>query len=163
MTMINFDVNSRLTKWFVWSCNHLGGFTTATYRDADDKEHTKSGEYYVANGTTLCHIFWAILWAPLLLIVFSGFIITMFVMIHIEGHYVFVNKHPDYSPILQTASYFIPEVIVLVGCLIVLIVVFAVIGASRTGFFTLLWQYLKGIKQRVCPLVHFYGHVEPAE
>ena len=28
---------------------------------------------------------------------------------------------------------------------------------ARVGFFALLWQYLKGIKQHICPLVQFGG------
>ena len=39
--------------------------------------------------------------------------------------------------------------------LVFAILVLAIIGGSKTGFFALLWQYLKGIKERICPLVRF--------
>lgn len=152
--MINLSANSRLTKWFVWSCDHLP-LTTSTYRDDDNREHWHDGAFYVSAGTTLCHIFWAMMWVPLIIITVAGMGTVFIAMIHIEGHYEFVAQHPDYSPALQAASYFIPEIALIGAAFPVLIVILAIIGGSKSGFFSLLWQYLRGVKQRVCPLVHF--------
>ncbi|HWX13483.1 MAG TPA: hypothetical protein VNY06_01160 [Methylocella sp.] len=163
--MIDLDATGRLTKWFVWSVDHLpmtNGYIDSGKDDVPDT--AKSGAWYVEHGTTLCHVFWAILWVPLLGAAFAGFMFSMVIMMHVEAHYEFVEKHPFANPVIQVASYFIPEAFLLGVALLVGIIILALMGGSKTGFFSLLWQYLKGIKQRICPLVHFDGaHMQPAE
>jgi hypothetical protein len=79
----------------------------------------------------------------------------MIVMIHIEGHYDFVANHPHYPAILLAASYFIPEIVLLGASLVFATIILAIIGGSKSGFFVLLWQYLKALKHHICPVVHF--------
>ncbi len=35
------------------------------------------------------------------------------------------------------------------------VIMLAIYGAEKSWFLKILWPYLKGIKNRVCPLVHF--------
>lgn len=159
--MINIKSNNTLARWFVWSCDHLP-LTTGTYQE-DDKEHSRSGAHYIQNGTTLCHIFWAILWVPLISVSLVAFVLSLFVMVHITGHNEFVASHPYSGQLMQASAYFIPEAIMLVIGLVVGLLIFAIIGGSKSGFFGFLWQYLKGVKQRVCPLVRFDGAEDDAK
>lgn len=154
--MIRLEANNLLVRWFVWCCDHLI-ITVGTYRDDDGKKQRRTGAYYVQNGTTLCHVFWASLWFPLILVAFAGFALSMITMMHVEMHYEFVANHPYANPALQFASYFVPEGFLLIFAAVVLVIILTVIGGSKSGFFSLLWQYLKGIKSRVCPLVKFEG------
>jgi hypothetical protein len=155
--MIRLEASNLLVRWFVWCCDHLPATTGYLLSEKPGAESgpAKTGAWYVENGTTLCHLFWACLWVPLLGTAFVGFVLLMVIMVHVEGHYEFVAKNPDSNPVLQVAAYFFPEVFLLAGILAVGIIALAVIGGSKTGFFSLLWQYLKGLKNRVCPLVKF--------
>lgn len=153
--MINLDANGRLTKWFVWSVDHLP-FTAGSYK-VEDEERYRTGEHYITNGTTLCHIFWATLWMPLITVAFLGLLATLVVMMHVLPGLDFAQKHPDFSPAAQIAMYFLPEWVALLLAVVVGTIILAIMGGSKTGFFALLWSYLKGIKQRICPIVHFDG------
>lgn len=155
--MINLEANSLISRWFSWSCDHLP-FTTAHYQEVvDDKRIYKcrSGAHYLSNGTTLCHVFWAILWVPLLVIAVACFFLFIIGAVHVLGHNDFVRQHPDSGVLLDAAAYFLPEAAVLGGAIISGLVFLVVFGGAKAGFFSLLWRYLKGIKQKVCPLVGF--------
>ncbi len=154
--MIRLETTNLLTRWFVWSCDRIpmtNGYIPSGKDDVPDTP--KSGVWYVENGTTLCHLFWACLWAPMLLVAVAAFALSMLVMVHLEGHYEFVEKHPDAPFIARAAAYFFPEMAILAFVIVFGTVVLAVVGGSKTGFFSLLWQYMKGLKNRVCPLVKF--------
>ncbi len=154
--MINLASESNLTKWFIWSCDHLPFTVTRIYSGENDHQGIRrTGVSYVENGTTLCHIFWAALWVPIAIAALAGFLLFILAAMHFYGHQDFVASHPDASPLASVASYFIPEIIALVFATAMGIFILSVIGGSKVGFFALLWQYLKGIKQRVCPLVRF--------
>lgn len=148
--MINLKSDSLLARWFVWSCDHLP-FTG-----------TRKGNCYLSEGTTLCHIFWAILWVPLLAIAFVGFFSFVMLMLHIAAHDNFIaSKSPGFvvdHPLLSFGAYFMPEAVALGMVGAGGLIIFACIGGSKVGFFQLLWQYLKSIKHRVCPLVRFDGN-----
>lgn len=160
--MIRLQTANFLVRWFVWSCDHMPFTVTAVY-DEDKRKHIpRTGAYYVANGTTLCHIFWAILWVPLLLAVFGVLFLILLLAIHVGMHNDIVNESGVTSPIASAALYFVPELFALGAGALFGFVLLALIGGSKTGFFMLLWQYLKGVKSRICPLVRFeeenYAH-----
>ena len=158
--MINLDADSRLARWFVWSCDQLPFTVTHNY-DEDGKDlGRRKGASYIANGSTLCHIVWAVLWVPIAAAAFSGFFIFMFVALHFSIHSDFAMSNPNIGPLANFAAYFIPEGLALGTAALVGIIILSLIGGSKVGFFKLLWQYLRGIKQRVCPLVHFDGVVK---
>jgi len=153
--MINLDSDSRLTKWFVWSCDHLPLTVTHIY-DADGKDHgRRKGISYIASGTTLCHIFWAALWVPIAGTAIFSLFAFIIVIMHIASHDDFIKSYPDVGPVANFASYFFPEGVALVIAAAAGILILSIIGGSKVGFFKLLWEYLKGIKQRICPLVKF--------
>lgn len=155
--MISLERGSLLTRYFIWSCDHLP-LTTANYHveeDGKEGECYRTGTHYVENGTTLCHIFWAILWVPLIAVAILSFILFMLCAVHVIMHRDFMIKNPDAGPVLNVATYFLPEafmagIALLAGCIILIC-----IGGSKVGLFSLLWQYLKGVKQHICPLVRF--------
>jgi len=157
--MINLESRGLLAKWFVWSCDHLP-LTTAHYIEGEGngkRERSRSGAYYIERGTTLCHIFWAILWVPLIVVAVIGFIGFILCAVHVIEHDTFMSKNPDAGLILNVATYFLPEAFMACFALAAGCIILACIGGSKTGFFSLLWQYLKGIKQHICPLVRFGG------
>ena len=157
--MISLESGGILARYFVWSCDHLP-LTTASYYVVEEGkkiERRRTGAHYIGYGTTLCHIFWAILWVPLISAAIVSFFVFMFGLMHVLAHNDFMLKNPDSGAFVSAASYFLPEafaagIMLVAGC-----VVLACIGGSKTGFFSLLWQYLKGVKQRICPLVRFDG------
>jgi hypothetical protein len=84
--MINLDADSRLAKWFVWICDHLPltvGDYTVNGSDGEEERKYRTGEHYLTAGTTLCHVFWAVLWVPLLGAAAFGFLASMIVMMHV--------------------------------------------------------------------------------
>ncbi len=155
--MIRLESSSLLTRYFVWSCDHLP-LTAGNYVVKDgEKEmwHLKTGRSYLESGTTLCHIFWAIFWVPVLGAAIIGSVAFYIGGLHFLMHRDFMRGHPDAGPLLNVAAYFMVEWVMLGIALFAGCVILAIIGGSKTGFFSLLWQYLKGIKERVCPLVQF--------
>lgn len=155
---MNLDASTRMAKWFVWSCDHLP-LTVGQYivkdNDGDRVSRARTAAYYITNGTTLCHLFWAMLWVPLAIAAAFGFVLSMVVFAHVAMHDSFVLDHPYVSPALQVAAYFLPEAWLIVFAFAFGLIILTCIGGAKSGFFSLLWQYLKGIKSRVCPLVQF--------
>ena len=86
---------------------------------------------------------------------------------HISTHDDLVRRNYELfydHPALGIAAYFVPEAIAAAAIAVGGLIILACIGGNKVGFFALLWQYLKGIKQRICPLVHFGGaRLEAAE
>jgi hypothetical protein len=157
--MISLESGGVLARYFVWSCDHLP-MTTAWYtvkEDGKNIERSRNGAHYIEQGTTLCHIFWSILWVPLFSVAIASFAILVICAVHVGLHNGFMRSHSDAGPLVDVATYFFPEAFVLGVALLAGCLVFAIIGISKVGFFSLLWQYLKSIKQRVCPLVRFGG------
>lgn len=154
--MINLDANSRLSKWFVWCCDHLPLTVTRVYGgEGDHAGKRRTGASYIEGGTTLCHVFWAILWVPLLGTAFVSLAVFLFTSVHFLAHRDFIRQNPDAGAVVDVLAYFIPEAFMLGAVVVVGLMILAVIGGSKVGIFRLLWQYLKGMKQRICPLVRF--------
>lgn len=155
--MINLESGGLIARYFIWSCDHLP-FTTGWYTVEEAGEEIarrRTGAYYVERGTTLCHIFWAIFWVPLIHAAFASIFLFVFSSVHVIVHDNFIREHPYSGPFVSAATYFLPEAFAIGIALAVGSLILAVIGGSKVGFFSLLWQYLKGVKQRICPLVRF--------
>ena len=172
--MINLDTDSTLTKWFVWSCDHLPFTGTRDYGEGKPQDgERRRGAYYVERGTTLCHLFWAMLWVPLLAVAVATGILVLFVAAHVGMAHSPVKdqficglqtcRQMTYVDEYGVLSYFFLEGMMLTVVAGVALLFTILFGASKVGFFGLLWQYLKGIKQHVCPLVRFGGHPQAAE
>lgn len=157
--MINLETDSRLAKWFVWCCDNLPLTVTRDHSD-ESKEPDgvrRKGAYYLERGTTLCHIFWATLWVPLAVLAVAGLTVFMFGFMHFQTYHDFNDK-------IGPVAFFMPEMFALAGAAIFGTILLVLIGGSKSGFFKLLWQYLKGAKSRICPLVRFDdAHLTPAE
>jgi len=147
--MINLRPNGLTTKWFIWCCDHLPLTVTRDYSN-EKKEMgvRRTGAYYVENGTTLCHIVWAILWAPMMIAILGALFLCAILLIHI-------GSYEKYSPEYGIAGAFVPEAFIVGVALCVALLVFSLIGADKLGLGKLVWAYLKSIKSRVCPLVRF--------
>jgi hypothetical protein len=129
--MIQLDPNSLVTKYFLWQCDHNVFVTNAD--PVDNKYVRRKGAYYLEHGTTLCHIFWATLWMPLVAAAIIGFLLVMLAALHVSAYEAFSAKF------------------VIAAALLTLILM----GAGKLPFWKLVWLYLKGIKNRICPLVQF--------
>jgi hypothetical protein len=134
--MIRLARNSRLTMWFVGCCDYLP-FASS-----------KKGIHYLENGTTLCHIFWAALWMPIIAVCLAGLAVFIFGM----GH---VAAYREYGYRIGPAAFIAPELFALGMAVVFATVALAIIGGDKSGFFKLLRQYLSGVKSRICPLVKF--------
>jgi hypothetical protein len=144
--MVNLRPTGNVAKWFVWCCDHLPATVAMDY--GAKPVVSRKGMYYVENGTNLCHIFWAILWVPLLIVAVASFVLFMVVIAHVALY----REHSDQMGIVAA---FIPEEFVLASALLGGILILAILGASKIGFFKLLWLYLTSLKGRICPLVKF--------
>lgn len=146
--MINLRSNSILARWFVWCCDHLPATVTRDYSVNKQNGVRRSGSHYIKTGTTLCHIFWAILWVPLLVCAAAAFGLSVFVYMHVDLYH-------KYSKNLGIAAAFIPEGFVFAFVATIALLSFSIIGASNVGLLKLIWLYLTSLKSRVCPLVSF--------
>lgn len=146
--MIDLDPKGTLTSIFVWCCDHLPLTVTRDYSEDKRDGIRRTGAHYIEHGTTLCHIFWAILWMPILWAAAVAFIIFMIVMIHVAGY-------RDHGETMGVAAYFIPEMAAAGIGSLAGVVILVTIAASKGGLLNLIWEYLKGMKSRVCPLVVF--------
>jgi hypothetical protein len=156
--MIRLDATNILTRWFMWSCDNLPLTATRDYADKSRPNGVRrTGAYYVERGTTLCHLFWAVLWMPLIVVGIACFVFVVFVFIHIGTHDDFIGRNGITSPLASALAYLLPEGFALGGALVIGIMILAVSGAGKTGFFKLLWQHLKSVKNRVCPFIEFEG------
>lgn len=148
--MINLDTNNLVVRYFAWCCDHLPLAVTRDYRVNTTVGVRRNSAYYVENGTTLCHMFWAMLWLPLLGTAFVAVVLLAFGLLHVQ-------MYIEHGGTLGVAAFFMPEEFVLAVLPVMALIRFAIFGASKSDFFKLLWLYLKGIKSRVCPLVRFGG------
>lgn len=146
--MIKLEMNGRLTRWFVWCCDNLPATVTRDYSENKLNGVRRKGAYYLERGTTLCHIFWATLWVPIAVGFFVSLLVFLFGMLH-------VSAYDDFGDKLGPAAFLLPEAIALGIAVLLALLILTVVGGDKSGFFKLLWQYLSGIKSRVCPLVKF--------
>jgi hypothetical protein len=144
--MIQLDPNSLVTKYFLWQCDHNVFVTNAD--PVDNKYVRRKGAYYLEHGTTLCHIFWATLWMPLVAAAIIGFLLVMLAALHVSAYEAFSAK-------FGIAAFFAPEFFVLGFVIAAALLTLILMGAGKLPFWKLVWLYLKGIKNRICPLVQF--------
>lgn len=131
---MTIDPASRLGRWFVWSCDHLPAVST------------RSSEDHLERGVSLCFVFWATLWGPLLNLMFVAVAVTLFVLFHVVTY-----DHGQTE--LGGFGFLWPEV-VLLGVLVTLALLVG-LTAAFLGLDRLTGAYLRGLKKRVCPLVTF--------
>ena len=141
--MIHLRADSRLARWFLFCCKL--GFAI------------KPGAHYLANGTTLCHIAWVTFWFPLIAVAVFSLLATTFVLTHLMLHDEFVSGYGELAQNTAVfyASYFLLEGIILAIVAVAGMIILACIGGNKVGFFRLLVQYVRALKQRICPLVRF--------
>src|ERR1700677_1727750 len=126
--MIKFSPDTLLARWFVWCCDHFPGTVTREYGNGKPSNGIRrTGAHYIAKGTSLCHIFWAILWVPLMWIAFCSFIVFGVIMLH-------VHLYRDNSDHLGIFAAFIPEGLLLLVVFLAGTLILAVMGASKVGF-----------------------------
>jgi hypothetical protein len=136
--VITLDKDSLKARFFLRCLRAIEGFTCG--RDSDDK--LKKPEWYIENGTTLCHFFWACFLVPLIALGLLSFFMLAIVSIHIIAY----REH-------GTVGLFIPIGTVIGTGLAVVIILLAILGAGNAG----LLAYLKALKGRICPLITFTG------
>lgn len=147
--MIDLHPDGILTRWFVWCCDHLPLTVTRDYGEGKPSHGSRrSGAYYLERGTTLCHVFWASLWVPLIGTALGTVLFCLFIFMHVA-----LYRDKDNATGVWVA--FIPEITVIAAVVPGAVVILAVMGAGKVGFIRLLWTYLKALKSRVCPLVKF--------
>lgn len=60
--MISLDTHSRMTKIFLWCLWHP--MARGKFTDESGVAKARHPNWYIENGTTLCHFFWVCLWLP---------------------------------------------------------------------------------------------------
>ena len=66
-----------------------------------------------------------------------------------------VGMHVEMYQRLGTPGLLVPIGFVLGMAVAVAVFVLVFIVSDKSGFFKLLWHYLKGLKDRVCPFIRF--------
>ena len=148
--MIRLKTTNFWTRWFAWCCDYLPLTGTRDYSEDDPNGTRRGGAWYLEHGTTLCHLFWAMFWLPLAVAVLGASVAGLFLFTIVEVH---IQTYYDYGAV----GLLIPAGVV-AGCVAVIgALVLILIGGEKSGFFKLLWSYLRGLKDHVCPLVKFEG------
>ena len=136
--MIKMSKGSLQTRFFMWCLQNP--MTRGSKKGPDGKDEYRPREYYIENGTTLCHFFWACFWCPLILMTPIVFVAFVLISIH-------VNAYEAYG----APGLLIPSG-VFVGCAAaVACAILAVIGGGKIG----LLAYLAALKKKICPLMKF--------
>jgi len=145
--MIDLQQNTFLVRYFVWSCDHLPLTGTTDYTKGGEGER-RYGSHYIETGTTLCHLFWVVLWMPMIVAAFSAAVAVMLALVQISAY-------ENHRAKLGIAAFFIPEFIIMGAAAAIGLIILIVFGAGKSGFMKMLWLYLKSIKHRICPLIRF--------
>jgi hypothetical protein len=136
--MIILQKDSRQARFFRWCLNNP--FAIGNYQKDDGTYEDRKPDWYIENGTTLCHFFWACFWIPMIIVGLLSFVLMMVFQAHVEAY----NK-------FGTIGLFIPSGMV-IGVIFTVGTIFLVImGADKVG----LLKYLKAIKEKVCPRITF--------
>jgi hypothetical protein len=112
--------------------------------DVEGKLTKRPVDWYLENGTTLCHFFWTCFWLPLATVALVGAMFGLWFVALVSAH---VEAYHNYGII----GLFMP-IGILIGVILALaLIILSIIGVSKVG----LWDYLKAIKERVCPRMAF--------
>lgn len=112
--------------------------------DTDGKSTVKPIDWYLENGTTLCHFFITCFWLPLATIAVVGGLLGVWTFALVDMH---VQAYQAYG----VPGLFLPVGVLIGAILSGALVVLSIIGAGKVG----LWGYLTAIKDRVCPRMGF--------
>jgi hypothetical protein len=137
--VITLDKDSLKARFFLRCLRAFAPFACGW--DSDNKQ--KKPEWYIENGTTLCHFFWVCFWLPLIAL---G-ILSFFGMIITSIHVIAYREHGTIGLLIPIGS--------VIGAFSALTIIILVITgiSSCTG----LLAYLKALKERICPLITFTG------
>lgn len=137
--VINLDRRDLRTRYFLWCLRHP--MCRASRYDAEGHDlGLKPVEWYVENGTTLCHFFWCCLWVPLLMAALISAIAFLVIGIH-------VGAYQEYG----APGLLIPAGTLIGGISVVALIILAFIGAGKVG----LLPYLAALKAKICPRITF--------
>lgn len=136
--MITLKKDSRQARLFRWCLQNP--MARGSYIKEDGTCGERPVEWYLENGTTLCHYFWACLWAPMLIAVAAGLVLAMLGLMHMQAY----DK-------LGPVGLLLPSGVVLGMALGVGAIFLAIIGAGKIG----LSAYLMALKQKMCPRLEF--------
>ena len=144
--MIIVDKSSLKAKLFRLCLNHP--MARGDWVGPDGKAATKPVDWYLENGTTLCHFFWVCFWLPIGTIVVLGGVFGMFTIVSlvslVEVHIQAYHNH-------GVIGLFIPAGTLIGITLSVALLILSIVGAGKVG----LWGYLMALKERVCPRMAF--------
>jgi hypothetical protein len=165
---MTLNPNAWFVKWFFWSCHMIDHFWL-----------TQSGRFYSSrakkykNGTNLCHFFRTLLWGSLMTVAVAGlylygiFVILILPFIEFQTRSIF--------EVIGIILAILAGLAILVGSIWGLIHVFVITLERirdwreancdksiekikpKLGFIFLAMEYLRAIKQRICPLISFGG------
>lgn len=144
--MITLRKDSRQAKFFRWCLKNP--FACGTYMSSDQEVLQRDPGYYIENGTTLCHFFWACFWLPLIEVGIITGIILCVVNIHVNAYHQF-----------GVPGLFLPSGLIIGMMLIVGAIFLAIMGADKIG----LLAYLAALKQKVCPRMIFNDSTPKSE
>lgn len=139
--MITLNKNSRQTKLFLWCLKNP--MTRHSYEKEDGTLWSRDPEWYLENGTTLCHFFFACLWVPLLIVgAFSFMAIAL------------INMHMSLYEKYGTPGLFIPSSVAMIAVSLIATIILIVIGSGKIG----LSSYLYSLKNKICLRMEFTGN-----
>jgi hypothetical protein len=137
--MIKLDRSDRRTRFFLWCLRNPMCRAHMVSAEGID-QGLKSVEWYVENGTTLCHFFWCCLWAPLIQVGVASLCVFLVGFFHVQAYETY-----------GAVGLFLPTGVVLIPVAFVAMVILAFIGAGKAG----LLAYLIALKQKICPRITF--------
>lgn len=137
--MIKLDRRDLKTRYFLWCLRNLP--CRAEQFDANGKSlGHKPVEWYMENGTNLCHFFWCCLWCPLIFAALLSAGMAIIAFLHVQAY-------KEYG----TPGLLLPSGILVVIVSPVALVILAIIGAGKAG----LLPYLAALKAKICPRISF--------
>lgn len=162
--MIVLDSRTKIARWFAWCCDNLPMTVTREYGEGKPDGGLRRGSaYYLERGTTLCHFFWAALWVPLIAVVVIAGCLALLVLVHALSGLTPVGRVCDAAGCREGlavdkygyVAFFFPDLGVVGVVIAAALIVSTIFGADQSGFSKLLGYYLKGLKNRVCPMIQF--------
>ena len=137
--MIRLNRHDRRTRFFLW-CLHHPMCRRKLFDSAGKSRGPRPIEWYIENGTTLCHFFWCCFWVPLITAAAVAVPLGALGMIHVDAY-------REYGAL----GLLLPGGIAMGIISAVAIVLLAIVGAGKAG----LWPYFIALKQKICPRIRF--------